>query len=705
MKTNITLLLIIASMQAGFAQQTKIFNQNASRSNHTRLSLSAGGISTQNDELKNGFNVQADAFVPFYRKGWDGSVKGSGFALGANLAVNYGGIKNSSPDDHSVAGRYQVYAATHTVSTNENSNSSGSFSGSLGVQAILSMGKFHISPLISTGYSRFTLQGFTQSGTYTANGQSKNIDLVKREKQSSGGMIFKPQLKIGYEIIPSLSVFASSAYILGPEIKYTTQNRVPQGGFNPNNIYEPKQLQDGAWSSIDSREKYKAVEINIGISLSIGKSKGSGAASSSYAAGRLSMTPTTPKQTQGQNFGEKVASGLQSGANAVGQGASLLGGAVGKVADGTSGYWLSKKGYDSWKAHSELASQINTAESPEALQQIKIDYLSNLFVVQKDGTSALKPELFKEVKSQSDWEGNRISIIKDGKSYTYLGNQDDLAAVISIPGAKHAINTKGNAANNGKELDPGNPTAIVQQCTDCTTSTCTSANGTTTTYDCNCVNGFCMCILCPDITTLTPIADDLHVKSGSHDTQMGAVRNIKARNAAGDDNGKSINEKGVQRIDASAFALPGQPIKGVIVKGGKNPGGNLHLVSGNNGEVIFTAAEAGEYRLQFTAPEPGEKSISEKGLPASKPNKSKRRRVEVLKSNKTGDPNAIVAGNPIGGIVVKGGKNPSPGNGWGAINVVSGDNGDVTFTIAEPGEYKLLITAPVSPGNGHDYKK
>jgi hypothetical protein len=44
---------------------------------------------------------------------------------------------------------------------------------------------------------------------------------------------------------------------------------------------------------------------------------------------RLSMTPTTDRKTQGLNFGEKVASGLQSGVGALSQGASLLGGALG----------------------------------------------------------------------------------------------------------------------------------------------------------------------------------------------------------------------------------------------------------------------------------------------------------------------------------------------------------------------------------------
>ncbi|MFD2920480.1 hypothetical protein ACFS6H_12205 [Terrimonas rubra] len=708
MKATISVCLLIVSMQAAFAQQTKIFNQNASRSNHTRLSLSAGGILSHNDLSKNGFNAQADAFVPLYRKGWDGSVKGSGFTLGANIAVNYAGVKNSAPDNKAVADKYQVYAATNTVSVSEKNNSSGSLSGLVGVQAMFRSGNFHISPVVSTGYSYFTLQGFTQTGTYSANGQSQDKDLVKREKKSSGGIVFKPQLRIGYDIAPSLSLFASSAYIMGPEIKYTTQNWLPQGGFNQQNMYEPQQMQNGSWSVVSGREKYKGLEVNLGISLAIGKSKGSGASSSSYAAGRLSMTPTTPKQSQGKNFGEKVATGMQSGSNALSQGASLLGAAVGKVADGTSGYWSSKKSYDSWQAHSEIARLINTAGSPEALQQIKIDYLTNLFVMgEKDGAATLKPELFREVKSQNDWKGKRVAVSKDGRSYSYLGDQDDLAAIISIPGATQVIVTKGIVATNGNGVGAGNPTAIVQQCADCTTSTCTSANGTTTTYDCNCVNGFCMCILCPDITTLTPLADDLKIKNGSHDTQMGAVRNIKARNVAVDpgNNGKSINEKGVKRIDAATFAHPGQPIKGVIVKGGKNPGGNFDLVTNDNGEVFFTATETGEYRLQFTAPAPGEKSISEKGVAASKPNKSKRRRVEVLKSNKTGDPNALVTGTPIGGIVVKGGKNPSPGNNWGAINVVSDDNGEVVFTIGEPGEYRLQVTAPGTPDNGHDYKR
>ncbi|MFT3707165.1 MAG: hypothetical protein QM817_05795 [Archangium sp.] len=43
---------------------------------------------------------------------------------------------------------------------------------------------------------------------------------------------------------------------------------------------------------------------------------------------RISMNVTTPKQTQGSTFGEKVASGLHSAGSVLSQGAQLVGGAL-----------------------------------------------------------------------------------------------------------------------------------------------------------------------------------------------------------------------------------------------------------------------------------------------------------------------------------------------------------------------------------------
>lgn len=549
-KISITLLLVLC-MNMLAAQQTKIFNQNASGSNHARLgfspsfiSISVGRISAKDDLLGNRSNVQADVFVPFYSKN-------NNFAWGLNILANYASIKNLSPDNNAVANRYQVYSAKNTVSTVKHGAMSNNFSGLAGIQALFGIGRFYISPLACAGYSHFTLQGFTQAGTYTANGQTQQKDLVKREKQSFGVLIFKPQLRFGYSVSSSFSLFASSAYITGPEIKVTTTSWVPQGGFNANNIYEAQQMQNGSWANTKGSEKYKAWGINLGLTMAIGKKK---AVKSSGIGGM-----------------------------------SKPGGAV----------------------SSSYARTVATSS-------------------EKDSTGSDYTQL--EARNNNTMRSNRT----DNALKTGAGNAD-LDSSFQL-----------------KMQNIGDSNSM------------------------------------PSRLSMTPTT--------ARQTQ-----------------GKTFGEKVASGLQAgAAMVKPGSPIGGIVVKGGKNPGGNaIKLVTDENGEITFTVTEAGSYTFRITFPEAAEAS---------------ERRVEVLKSNTTGNPNppknkretrtytggrkneipdnAAIAkpGSPIGGIVVKGGKNPSPGNGWGAIHVISNDNGEITFTVNEPGEYKLQITAPEAPGKSINEK-
>lgn len=54
-------------------------------------------------------------------------------------------------------------------------------------------------------------------------------------------------------------------------------------------------------------------------------------------------------------------------------------------------------------------------------------------------------------------------------------------------------------------------------------------------------------------------------------------------------------------ISLSAFALPGTPIGGIIVKGGKNPGGQMLVQSTTDagGKFTLTFTEGGEYQISF----------------------------------------------------------------------------------------------------------
>jgi len=139
-------------------------------------------------------------------------------------------------------------------------------------------------------------------------------------------------------------------------------------------------------------------------------------------------------------------------------------------------------------------------------------------------------------------------------------------------------------------------------------------------------------------------------------------------------------------------AKPGNPIGGIIVKGGKNPGPrDMIVVTNENGEVTFTVTETGEYSLQFTMPQANGKSISEQGVKGnpSTGNKRKGRTYTGGRKNQGSDQNIQARpGSPIGGIVVKGGKNP----GGNSINLITDENGEITFSIQEVGEYKFQIT-------------
>jgi hypothetical protein len=416
--------------------------------------------------MGSGFNLEAEAFVPFYSEGV--------FLLGGVLNGNYTGIRNLSPDNATIASKYQVYGGSVSVNNEANGTTSGSFSGLLGVQAVLKAGNFSIAPSVNAGYLRFNQQGYTQTGSAVMNnGQNGEMVLVKTEKQSNEGLVLKPQLKVGYALTSNFTLFIASAYTAGPALQHTSEHLVPQGGFNDKNTYETSQLAKGTWESQITESRYRFANFNAGIMLGLGKrkaTKGTGAASSSYAAGRLSMTPTSNRQTPNTSFGHKISANTA----AMDRPGSPIGGIV--------------------------------------------------------------------VKGGKNPGGNAISLITD---------------------------------QNGK------------------------VNFTATE-----AGNYTLRITSPE----TQGSDD---DSWAQRHRKGKGRTYTA--------GRK-NEK----PNTDTAARPGNPIGGIIVKGGKNPGGNMfNLISNDNGEVTLTVNEPGAYQLQFTAPETSGKSVSSKGVSSAAPAKPK----------------------------------------------------------------------------------
>ncbi|MBE5319581.1 carboxypeptidase regulatory-like domain-containing protein [Pedobacter sp. MR2016-19] len=102
--------------------------------------------------------------------------------------------------------------------------------------------------------------------------------------------------------------------------------------------------------------------------------------------------------------------------------------------------------------------------------------------------------------------------------------------------------------------------------------------------------------------------------------------------------------------------VAGQPIGGIVVKAGKNPGGNtITLVTNQNGEIEFNNASIGNYKFIISVP--------------------------------STNPKSRVAGSPIGGIIVKGGKNP----GGSLITLMTNENGEIELNDLPAGLFKFTI--------------
>lgn len=97
----------------------------------------------------------------------------------------------------------------------------------------------------------------------------------------------------------------------------------------------------------------------------------------------------------------------------------------------------------------------------------------------------------------------------------------------------------------------------------------------------------------------------------------------------------------------------GQAISGIVLKGSKNNGDLITLTTNENGEIEFNNSATASYKFVVSVP--------------------------------STNPNSRVAGSPIGGIVVKGGKNP----GSSSIILMTNENGEIELQNISSGKYKF----------------
>lgn len=238
-----------------------------------------GGISTTPASLKteaflgDGYQIQTQVFIPLLRKGWDGSVKGSGkFALGILAGGDYATAKTLTTDVDDLKSTYRLYNDALNVTSTQH-GAAQSYSGFAGLQADITFGVITFSPSLSGGYFSLSQKGFTQSSEVTSNGTTENITLRALSPTQQSGFITKPQLKIGYALSQQFSIYAAGAINMGPVLTTEQSYLKPAGGFNEKSTYESVQLTTGKMVTKTSETRYQTANVNIGISWSFGSSK------------------------------------------------------------------------------------------------------------------------------------------------------------------------------------------------------------------------------------------------------------------------------------------------------------------------------------------------------------------------------------------------------------------------------------------------
>ncbi|PZR23839.1 MAG: hypothetical protein DI535_23120 [Citrobacter freundii] len=233
-----------------------------------------GGLSNSSSDTKNkaytgnGYQAQADVFIPFLYSGGSNGDAASKFALGVIAGGAYHHGKNLTADAASTEAAYKLYNGQLDVSTEKGGSSNNGFSATAGLQASFALGRLSLSPSFSGGFFSLKQKGFVQRG----NVNGKPVALVGSPEEKHTGFMTIPQLRISYPLAANLYVYASSSLLMGPKISTEQLTLIPAGGLNDQHTYEPQQLAAGQMQSNKTETNYRALNINAGISLGFGNS-------------------------------------------------------------------------------------------------------------------------------------------------------------------------------------------------------------------------------------------------------------------------------------------------------------------------------------------------------------------------------------------------------------------------------------------------
>ncbi|HVW62425.1 MAG TPA: hypothetical protein VHC48_20380 [Puia sp.] len=260
--------------------------------------------------VSNGWNMNGGIYLPLLSNSNKNNIAGN-FSAGVEAELSYSQQK-ADGGRSAYTNVYHLQDGTIAPASAGSTPHAGMFQILVGPKAEWLFGRVAVSPSILLGYMSLKRNAYTLSGTVASpkqTGESKNIPIITTTDYSASGFVLHPKIEIGYHLTPQLSLFAGGALAFGPSFENNFSYWKPQGNAGTGGTYSYDQFASGSAKTAVFNGRWQAASVSMGLRYTWVKS--------TRMPSRLSMTPTTTRQTQGKTFGEKVSGGLQSGGNAI----------------------------------------------------------------------------------------------------------------------------------------------------------------------------------------------------------------------------------------------------------------------------------------------------------------------------------------------------------------------------------------------------
>ena len=508
------------------------------------------------DILGNGWNVNGNLYVPFWYRKTAGLFHTS---IGMNVGFSYFQLKNLSQEGVTSGYNTLGQAALPLLERENDAATRAGYLGEGGLQANLSFGKITFSPILNIGY--LAVQGSESkiSQETTLGDQNYTFDLFSQKKEALKSVVLIPKLRISY--FPGrIGLFAEANYTSGGEIKNTTSTFKPNGNPVRENYYDLKQMLAGQNETTETIHKFSTIGLNAGITIPLGGEP---------AKANINTSRSNIKNQISANTND---SALDSIAKA---------------------------------QRVEVQDDFNTTRSNR--QGVQISMVSS-----GNSTGGII------VKGRKKSGGQLITIVTDEQGSFELKNLEKGVYEFSLTNPSKAEAQDFNTTRNNKErgqlvtnpqtgdtTTESNSSQAVGQAQDFNTTRSNKDRGklvtnpqtgdTTTESNSSQAVGQAQ-----DFNTTRSNKDRGKLVTNPQTGDTTAANNPNQAIGQAQDFNTTRNNK-----ERGQFVTkPGTPIGGIVVKGGKNPGGQMkNFVVDDQGNIRFEVLEAGNYKFIIQTPE------------------------------------------------------------------------------------------------------